>query len=83
MFADLPADSPLRARALQMRNLTIVAPAEGVIGGNSYSWQAVDDVPRNPNLFVRDAVTATNPKPVSGKVALGNFNVLCEFLNSF
>jgi hypothetical protein len=82
-YEDLPIDGPLLSRASVLRNLTVITPALGSIGGTKYEWHSIEDIPDNPRIFVRDAATAATSKPLKGNVMLGDFSVFCEFLGSF
>ena len=78
-FSDLAPEHILRRRAQSQRNIAVITPQKGVLGGVEGDWQLLGELPTGVKIFQPDAGSGTK----SGKVALGDFNNFCDFLKTF
>jgi hypothetical protein len=81
-FDGLGVDNDLVGRALRQKNVILVGPKTGVIGGRRGDWQLDDPASFMGVAFELDPPTATITQPKTGKMRLGDFAQFCEFLRS-
>jgi len=81
-FEEIADDNDLARRALRHRNLIVVGPKTGVIGGRRADWRLDEPTPVTEVAFELAPVTAANPKPTNGHMRLGEFGSFCQFLRS-
>lgn len=81
-FVEVGDDHDLHKRALRQRNLIVVGPKSGIIGGRRAEWSLGEPAPFVDVVFELDPQTAANPQPKTGQLKLGDFATFCEFLRS-
>jgi hypothetical protein len=82
-YQDLVDGHVLVRTAKVRRNLAVLMPTKGVIGGVSGSWRLLGSMPVEAGLFEKNAPTAADPKPTNGRLMLGAFGIFCAFLGTF
>jgi hypothetical protein len=81
-FGELGDDHDLVGRAMRQRNLILVGPKTGVIGGRRADWRLDEAATFMEVAFEVDPVTGTDPQPKTGRIRIGDFVQFCEFLRS-
>ena len=89
-FAEENESSELVKRSFQLRNLVVIGPETGIIGGVQAPW----GVPAEPASVsaafeapqatedVEDQEEGTNATKPTGRMKIGDFSALCTFLSS-
>jgi hypothetical protein len=81
-FVEVADDHDLHKRALRQKNLIVVGPKSGIIGGRRAEWSLDEPAPFVDAVFEPDPKTAVTPQPKTGQMKLGDFGTFCEFLRS-
>jgi hypothetical protein len=81
-FEEFPDGHELIRRALRQRNLILVGPKTGVIGGRRAQWRLEEPAPFVDIAFELAPKTESDPQPKIGQMKLGDFGKFCEFLRS-
>lgn len=81
-FGEIDDDQDLLTRALRQRNLIVIGPKTGVIGGRRDEWRCEETAPFVDVAFELCPATDADPQPKSGQLKLGDFAKFCEFLRS-
>jgi hypothetical protein len=81
-FEDIADGHDLVQRGLRQRNLLVVCPKAGIIGGRRADWRL--EVPARfvDIVFELDPSTGPSAAPKTGQMRLGDFTKFCEFLRS-
>ena len=89
-FAEEGDDTELVKRSFQRRNLVVIGPETGIIGGVRAAWaypaepasiSAAFDAPQKPEEVVGDTEAKKEVIP-GGQMKIGDFSSLCAFLAS-
>lgn len=89
-FAEEGDESELVKRSLQRRNLVVIGPETGIIGGARAAWadpaepasvSAAFEVPRAAEEVGNEG-EGENPVALPGRMKIGDFSALCTFLSS-
>ena len=89
-FAEEDDDSELVKRSFERRNLVVIGPETGIIGGARAPWtepaepasvSAAFEAPRVEE-GVGDEVEGKNAAVIPGRMKIGEFSALCTFLSS-
>ena len=81
-FEEVAEENELARRAQRQRNLIVVGPKTGMIGGRRAEWKLDDPAPVTNVAFELAPATETSPKPTNGQMKLGDFAYFCQFLRS-
>jgi hypothetical protein len=81
-FEELDDCHDLIGRATKQRNLILVGPKTGVIGGRRAPWSLEEAAPFVDIAFAVSPKTDADPHPKTGQMKLGDFAYFCEFLHS-
>jgi hypothetical protein len=81
-FGEVPDGRDLLGRGQRQRNLIVICPKVGVIGGRRAEWRLEQTAPFVDIVFEPDASVGTGTGPQTGQMRLGNFTKFCAFLNS-
>jgi hypothetical protein len=79
-FDDIKAEQDLIKRSLRQRNIIVLGPNSGVIGGRRADWRFEDTAPCVDIAFELTSPSETNPQTQNGRLKLGDFAKFCEFL---
>jgi hypothetical protein len=80
-FEEISDDQDLIKRSLRQRNIIVLGPNSGVIGGRRAEWKFEDTAPCADSAFELISPSETSPQTKSGRLKLGDFARFCEFLN--
>jgi len=81
-FEELADDHDLIRRAFTQRNLIIIGPKTGMIGGRRAQWRLDEPAQFVDIAFELAPKTEADPQPKNGLMKLGNFVNFCKFLHS-
>lgn len=81
-FEELAENHELTRRALRQRNLIMIGPKTGVIGGRRAEWRLDESAPVVDVAFELAPKTEATPQPTNGHMKLGDFVYFCQFLRS-
>ncbi len=81
--SDMDVGHVLWRRALLQKNIEILTPSKGVLGGLVGGWQLSADLPHRDTIFEKDKANPGEPDLISGKSKLGDFKAFCAFLSTF
>lgn len=85
-FDERPEDCELVKRAYQRRNMIMIGPNTGIIGGRRAAWAPVESPSFMDGAFELKATasgeTGENADAKTGVMKIGDFASLCEFLES-
>ncbi len=81
-FSDVAEEHDLFKRALRQKNLIVVGPNAGIIGGRRAEWSLDEPAPFVDVVFEPTPKTDETPQPKTGQLRLGDFVKFCEFLRS-
>ena len=81
-FEEVVEGHELARRAQRQRNLIVVGPKTGMIGGRRTEWKLDDPAPVTDVAFELAPATEASPKPTNGQMKLGDFAYFCQFLRS-
>jgi len=81
-FDELGDGTDLVKRGLRQRNLILIGPKTGVIGGRRAPWRLDEPAPFVDTAFELTSKTEAVPEPKTGEMRLGDFVKFCEFLRS-
>lgn len=88
-FEDMPESCDLVRRALNQRNMIVIEPEIGTLGGERYRWDPEENLAFASGLFdVSDEPSAGgepvdgSSEPKVGRMRIGDFSQFCEFLES-
>ena len=89
-FAEEKENSELVKRSVQLRNLVVIGPETGIIGGVQAPWCVPAEPASIGTAFaalqttedVKEQEEATNAIQPIGRMKIGDFSVLCTFLSS-
>lgn len=81
-FEEVVEGHELARRAQRQRNLIVVGPKTGMIGGRRAEWKLDDPAPVTDVAFELAPATEASPKPTNGQMKLGDFAHFCQFLRS-
>jgi hypothetical protein len=81
-FGEVPDGHDLLGRGQRQRNLIVICPKVGVIGGRRAEWRLEQTAPFVDIVFEPDGGAGTGTGAKTGQMRLGNFTKFCAFLNS-
>ena len=81
-FEEVPEGHDLLGRGQRQRNLIVICPKVGVIGGRCAEWRLEQSAPFADAVFDLDHDTGTGVQPKTGRMRLGDFTKFCSFLQS-
>jgi hypothetical protein len=81
-FVEVADDHDLHKRALRQKNLIVVGPKSGIIGGRRAEWSLDEPATFVDAVFEPDPKSAVTPQPKTGQLKLGDFGTFCKFLRS-
>lgn len=81
-FEEVVDEHDLQRRALRQRNLIVVGPRTGIIGGRRAEWECGESAPFVDAVFEPAPTTTVNPRSRTGQLRLGDFARFCDFLRS-
>ena len=81
-FGEVPDGHDLLGRGQRQRNLILICPKVGVIGGRRAEWRLEQAAPFVDIVFELDPGAGTGAAPKTGQMRLGDFTKFCTFLNS-
>lgn len=81
-YSDVAEGHDLHKRALRQRNLIVVGPKVGIIGGCPAVWRLDEPAPFVDVVFEPDPEMDVDTLPKKGQLKLGDFAKFCEFLRS-
>jgi hypothetical protein len=81
-FGELDNDHDLLRRALRQRNLIILGPKTGVVGGRRAEWRLEEGAPVVDTVFEVGPKAEADSQATAAKLKLGDFEKFCEFLLS-
>jgi hypothetical protein len=81
-FGEIPDGHDLLGRGQRQRNLIVICPKTGVIGGRRAEWRLEQPAPFVEIVFEWDPVAGEGAQPKTGQMRLGDFEKFCAFLRS-
>jgi hypothetical protein len=81
-FEEIADSHDLCGRGQRQRNLIVICPKVGIIGGRSGEWRLDQSAPFVDKVFDLDPVTGAGSAPKTGQMRLGDFTKFCCFLQS-
>lgn len=81
-YEELDESHDLIKRAYRQRNLVVLGPDTGIIGGQRFPWRLEEAAPLVDSVFELTPATAADPTPKTGKMTIGDFAKFCGFLKT-
>jgi hypothetical protein len=81
-FDEVEDSHDLLRRGLRQRNLIVVCPKTGLIGGRRAEWRLEQSAPFVDVVFELNAVGGAGEQTKTGQLRLGDFAKFCAFLHS-
>lgn len=81
-FEEIAEGHDLLGRGQRQRNLIVICPKVGIIGGRRADWRIEQSAPFVDLVFETDAEPGTGAKQKTGQMKIGDFGKFCAFLQS-
>lgn len=81
-FGEIADGHDLLGRGQRQRNLIVICPKVGIIGGRRAEWRLEQSAPFVDAVFDLDPATGAGASPKTGQMRLGDFTKFCSFLQS-
>ena len=81
-FGEIDDGHDLLGRGQRQRNLIVICPKIGIIGGRRAEWRLEQSAPFVDSVFDVDVGSGTGTSPKTGQMRLGDFTKFCAFLQS-
>lgn len=79
-YEELDGGHDLIKRAHRQKNLIVLGPDTGVIGGLRFPWRLEEAAPLVDSVFALAPGTPADPTPKTGQMTIGDFAKFCGFL---
>jgi hypothetical protein len=81
-FEEIIEGHDLLRRSQKQRNLIVICPKVGIIGGRRAEWRLEQPAPFVEMVFEADADPGTGAQQKTGQMRIGDFRKFCAFLQS-